>query len=268
MDAPNYDTWTHAHDLTLVFLALAYSTDSKLSNDEVDAISDIIARWRPEASRPEVHEIVLESIAAYLQSDAEEEVVRSVRSLEKALTIDKRREALEDAMRIAEADGILLNSEQNILSIVASIWDIRATRDRLLEETLVEIEARPEWTILHDIAFLFIVMAHGADGEVADEEIAVIVDRVSSWAPDMTDSQVREVVRAALTYYSGGAEAFDMEAAIDSIGHMLPRAQRLVVLDDLLAIAEADGDLRQAEKDIIETLSRAWHVDVRVSPLS
>jgi len=35
----------------------------------------------------------------------------------------------------------------------------------------------------------------------------------------------------------------------------------------LLAVAEADGDLRQAEKDILETLSRAWRVDVRVSPL-
>ena len=261
---PVNDTWTHAHDLTLVFLALAYSSDSTLTDSELDSISDALQRWRPEATREEIHEIVLESTAAFLESDAEEEVLRSVRALGEALSLEKRRQALEDAMRIAEADGILLNSEQNILSIIAAVWDIRATKDRLLSETLVDIEEHPEWSVLHDIAFLFIVMAHGADGELVDPEIAVMVERLSQWSPDLTESGVRAVLRSALEYYSTGPEAFDLEATVESVSDALPKAQRLVVLDDLMAIAEADGQFRTEEEEILETLSAAWRVDVRL----
>lgn len=262
---PVHDTWTHAHDLTLVFLALAYSSDATLTDSEVDSIAEALQRWRPDASRDEIHEIVLEATAAFLESDAEEEVLRSVRTLGEALSLEKRRQALEDAMRIAEADGILLNSEQNILSIIAAVWDIRATKERLLRETLVDIEEHPEWSVLHDIAFLFIVMAHGADGELLESEITVMVDRLSRWSPDLNEDGIRAVLRSALEYYAGGPESFDLEATIESVSDTLPRAQRLVVLDDLMAIAEADAPIRGEERDILETLSAAWRVDVRLS---
>ncbi|MDE2996806.1 MAG: TerB family tellurite resistance protein [Bacteroidota bacterium] len=125
-------SWTHIHDNALVFLALAYSSDADLSDSEVDTISEALRRWKPKATDREIHEVVMESAAIFFESDAEREVVLSVRTLGEALNIDQRRQVLEDVMRVAEADGVLLNAEQNLLSVLAGAWDIKATKDRLI----------------------------------------------------------------------------------------------------------------------------------------
>lgn len=258
-------SWTHFHDMALVFLSLAYSTDANLSDEEVDAISAALKKWRPSLSDHEVHEIVLEAASVFFGSDAEKEFVHSVRALGEALTIEHRRDVLEDVVKIAEADGILLNSEQNLLSILASAWDIKATKDRLIDETSARLEGDSEWSVLHDIALMYLIMGHSSDGELSSVEIQAMVNRLGEWEPDLKEEAVREIIRTALVYYGQSPDAADIGDSISAIREALRRSQRLIILDDLITIAKADGAVTDAERDIVESLSAAWHIDVRIA---
>jgi len=259
------ESWTHIHDIALVFLTLAYSTDSNLSDEEVDAISAAVRKWKPELSDQDVHEIVLEAASVFFESDAEKEFVQSVRAIGEALSVEQRRDVLEDVMRIAEADGVLLNSEQNLLSILASAWDIKATKERLLDETSARLENDPEWSVMHDIALMYIIMGHSADGDLADAEIKAMIDRLGEWEPDLSEEDLRGILRTALQYYGQSPDKEDIQDSIRAIKEALRRSQRLIVLDDLITIAKSDGDVTDAEREIAESLSAAWHIDVRIA---
>jgi uncharacterized tellurite resistance protein B-like protein len=264
MQTPS-DSWTHTHDIALVFLALVYSADATLSDEEVDAISAALQSWKPESTQQEINEIVLEAASVFFESDAENEVVQSVKSLGDTFETDKRQQLLEDAMRIAEADGVLLNSEQNVLSVLAMAWDIKATKDRLLEETSARLESDPEWSVLHDIALMYIIMAHSTDGELSEIEIQTMIDRLGEWEPDLTEETLRSILRTALHYYSQSPDRADIQDSVSAIKEALPRSQRLVILDDLITIARADGTVKEGEREIVESLSMAWNVDIRIA---
>lgn len=259
------ESWTHIHDVALVFLTLAYSTDAHLSDEEVDAISEAVRKWKPDLSDHDVHEIVLEAASVFFESDAEKEFVQSVRALGDAFKVEQRRDVLEDVMRIAEADGVLLNSEQNLLSILASAWDIKATKDRLVDETSARLENDPEWSVMHDIALMYLIMAHSSDGELVDVEIKAMLERLGEWEPDLSEEDLRGILRTALKYYGQSPDREDIQDSINSIKDALRRSQRLIILDDLITIAKSDGDVSDEERDIAESLSAAWHIDVRIA---
>jgi len=257
------DSWTHVHDMALVFLALAYSTDASLSDSEVDSISAALKTWKPDTKEHDIHEIVLEAASIFFESDPEKEVVQSVESLGLALSTEQKQQLLEDAMRVAEADGVLLNSELNILSILAAAWDIRATRDRLIEESTVRLESDPEWSVLHDIALMYIIMAHSTDGDLSEVEIASMIDRLGEWEPELDEQTIRSILRTALEYYSQSPDQDDIKDSVLAIKNALQRSQRLVVLDDLVTIARADGNVKVGEREIVESLSSAWDIGIR-----
>ena len=259
------ETWTHVHDIALVFLTLAYSTDSNLADEEVDAISAAIRKWKPDLTDQAIHEIVLESASVFFESDAEKEFVQSVRSLGEALKVEQRRDVLEDVMRVAEADGVLLNSEQNLLSVLAAAWDIKATKDRLVDETSARLENDPEWSVMHDIALMYLIMGHSADGNLSDVEIRTMINRLGEWEPDLDEEELRSILRRALQYYSQGPDAEDIQDSIQAIKDALRRSQRLIILDDLITIAKSDGDVTAEEREIAESLSAAWRIGVRIA---
>lgn len=259
------ESWTHVHDIALVFLALAYSADAHLSDEEVDTISAALGRWKPEASDHDIHEIVMEAASVFFESDAEKEVVLSVRTLGEALSLDQRRQVLEDVMRIAEADGVLLNAEQNLLSVLAGAWDIKATKDRLIEESTARMENDPDWSVMHDIALMYIIMGHSTDGDLTEEEIRAMIDRLGEWEPDLSEEQLRSILRTALQYYGQGPDKHDIHDSVTAIKESLSRSQRLIILDDLITIARADGEISDQEKDVLENLSNAWKIDIRIA---
>lgn len=259
------ESWTHVHDIALVFLALAYSTDAHLSDEEVDTISSALGRWKPQATDQDIHEMVMEAASVFFESDAEKEVVLSVRTLGEALTIEQRRQVLEDVMRVAEADGVLLDAEQNLLSVLAGAWDIKSTKDRLLEESTARLENDPEWSLMHDIGFMYIIMAHSTDGDLTEDEIQAMIGRLGEWEPDLTEEQLRAILRTALQYYGQGPEMQDIQDSVSAIKESFSRSQRLIILDDLITIARADGEISNQEKDVLENLSHAWAIDIRIA---
>ncbi len=262
---PNNEPWTRAHDLALVFLALAYGADEELSDEELATITDVLQGWREQFPADEVQEVVMEALAVYLEDEDDREVLRSIDALKAQLTPDERRRALEDLVRIAEADGVLLSTEQNLINRLADAWEIRGDGKRLIEQTTVSLEDEPAWSLLHDMGLMYLIVAHSSDNKISEGEIAAMIERLSDWQPELAKEEVRRVLREALAFYSEGPEPEALQGSVHTIRKMLPIVHRLVLLDDLAYIAQADGPISALEQEMLENLSQAWGVGVRVN---
>lgn len=262
MMAANKDTWTSTHDLGLIFIALAYGTDQVLADAELDAIVDALKRWNPDMSEESAKEVVMEAISVYIASDVSKEVVQSIHSLKRVLSEDARRRALEDVVRIAKSDGILLGSERSLISVLANAWQIKEAGG-MLNDTSLSAAGADGWTLMHDIALLYVAMAHGGDNQITEVEIGAMIDRMNQWQPELDEQGVRAILRRALKRYSDESTDKLVSATVAAVKTAFPVPQRLAVLDDLIHIAGVDGNLNRHEAGIIDSLSRAWDVEVR-----
>jgi tellurite resistance protein len=125
------------------------------------------------------------------------------------------------------------------------------------------VDERPIWSLLHDIAMLAIAVAHGSTGTLSGAELDRMVDRLRSWRMDLDDDDVRGILRTAIAAYRDGDLKDEIQRSARSIKERLPHAMRLIVIDDIIAVAEADGPMNAAERDMIGSLAQAWHVGVR-----
>ena len=258
------ETWTRTHDLALVYVALAYGTDNALSDEEVETIIGTLQKWESSLTRENVQEIVLEAMAIYMQENASIEVTRTIRTLSQTLSEDERKQALEDVVDIAEADGVLLTSESSLITSLAEIWGVKAEAQSLLEQTTATVADDPSWSLLHDMSLICIILAHSTDNDLANSEIAAILERLHHWQPDLNEDGLRKVVSEALNFYSSQPDQEALEASMKAIKKTLPPIQRIAFLDDLTHIAHADGVLNDNEKEMINTLSEAWGVEVKL----
>lgn len=259
------DTWTHTHDLALIYVALAYGTDSELSEGELRILTEALADWRSDLSETEIHEVVLEAVAVFLEGNPRVEVVNSMQTLHAVLSEDQRHKALDDIIRIAEADGVLLNRERGMITFLASIWEMKATGQRLIQEMSVPEEQLPSWSLLHDISLVYVVMAHSTDNDLSEPEIGAILERLSEWQPDLDENSTRRVMGDVLNFYASEPDEERLRSSVAAIKAALPMMQRLVLLNDLVYIAEADGAFTHHEKEMLASLSAAWDIPVRLN---
>jgi uncharacterized tellurite resistance protein B-like protein len=260
------NAWTPTHDLALIYVALAYGTDHELSDNELDAITGALREWNPEADEVDVQEIVMEAATIFLEGDAGEEVSRSIETLSGQLNDDERRRALTDVMNIAEADGVVLEREQGLISRVADAWSLKRLGKELISDTDAVVQSHGEdWGLINELAFLYLVIAHSSDNQLKEAEIEVILERLQEWQPDLDAEEAEDVVRNSLQVYAEGPPEELVRESMTTLKRALPDVQRLAVLDDLHCIARADGDLTDNERDLITSLARAWDVNVRLN---
>lgn len=265
------DSWTTAHDLSLVYVALAYGTDHDLTDDELNVIVERLSRWNPPSAALEeegkrVQKIVTEAMNVYLDGEEDgREVADSVEKLGRELDTEERRHALEDAMRIAEADGVLLSSEQNLITALADAWDLREVGEQLLGESPMEVEAGQEWSLLHDLGLVYVVVAHATDEELSEAEIQAILGWMQEWHEEISEDEAREVLREVLGFYSEQPPGEALEASMRAIKETLPVVQRLVALEDLMSLASVEGNYNQHKREMIEDLADAWEVPIRTN---
>lgn len=263
---PTDNAWTPTHDLALLYVALAYGTDHELSQEELSAITNAIGQWVTMPEPGTINEIVLEAATAFIELDAEQEVRRAVRVLKDELEASERRRALEDVMRIAEADGVLLERERGFISMVAEAWSLKTLGQELIDRTTAVVQDEgEEWGLIYDVAILFIIVTHSADDELNAREIDAIVERLSQWQPELDEEGVRDVVREALQVYAEGIDQPALTDIVNTVKQALPEVQRLAILDDLYYVAGADGTVTEEERGLITNLAEAWDVAIRLN---
>ena len=259
--------WTTPHNLALIYIALAYGTDHDLQEEEMATLTDALREWTAMPSDAHVQEVVMEAATAFLEGDARAEVRRSIDRLGEQLTATERRRALRDVMDIAEADGVLLEREQGLIHILAEAWSLKQLSEELLADSTVAVQQKGEdWGLIHELAFIYIVVAHSSDNELSNAEIDVILDRLHEWQPQRSEDEVREAFRRSLQVYADEPDQELIQASVETLKEALPVVQRLTVLDDLNTVAHADeGTLTRNERELIMHLARAWDINVRLN---
>lgn len=261
------DTWTPTHDLALIYISLAYGTDHELSDDELSTITGALESWATIPQETHVQEVVMEAATAFLEGDSRAELRRSIDRLAGELSGDQRRHALRDVIRIAEADGVLLEREQGLIHVLAEAWSLKRLSEELLSDTEAIVQRRGEdWGLIHEVAFVYVIVAHSTGDALNADEIDVILERLQEWQPDLSEEEARDVLRVALQVY-GEEETIEelIHDSVETLKKALPDVQRLAVLDDMHCIAQADGDLTDEEREMITFLARAWDVNVRLN---
>lgn len=119
--------------------------------------------------------------------------------------------------------------------------------------------------LLHDMALLYLGLAHGADGDLDPEETHEIAAKLRRWQPDKDPALIDHVIREASLTYLNGANAARVEEAVDTLRDALPEALRQDVLRDLADIARADGTVLSGESDFIRSLAHAWSLNYTTS---
>jgi uncharacterized tellurite resistance protein B-like protein len=259
------DTWSTAHDLALIYIALAYGTDYQLSDEELDTITSTLQGWRSDLDRESIQEVVVEAMTVFLEDDPEKEVVNSMQTLKQVLSSEDQQRVLREIMHIAEADGVLLRTERSLIAVLADLWEVRAAAENLVKQSTVSVESAPFWSLLHDMGLMYLVVSHSTDNNLETSEISAMVERMLQWEPTFSEDEARTLLREVLQFYAEGPDELALQRSVYTIRDTLPMLQRLALLDDLVYIAEADGDFTQHEKDMILTLSRAWNVAVRLN---
>lgn len=260
------DSWTREHDLALVYIAFAFGAAEELDNNALAIVTDVLQDWRADFPPDLAQDVVMEAVDAYIGDASESMLEAAVSVLGEALSPDERLRALEHILRIVKVDDLLVSFETYLIQKLAASWKIRATAKRLLMESTSTVALAPEWTLLHDIALLYVVLAHAGDGDLTPPELELMQDRLADWQPDMPREAIRSVLSTAMTWYQQGPNLNLLQRTVASMRDKMPAMHRLLLLDDMLHIAEADGDLAAHEKELIQNFSEAW--GVRMLPTS
>lgn len=232
----------------------------------MSAITEALREWTVIPNDAHIQEVVMEAATAFLERDARAEVRRSIDELRDDLSFEERRQALQDVVRIAEADGVLLEREQGLIHVLADAWSLKQLSEELVEDTSAVVQRKEEdWGLIHELAFLYIVVAHSSNNDLSSDEIDVMLDRLHEWQPKRSREEIREVFRRALQVYADEPEQSLIQESVEALKDVLPLVQRLTVLDDLNTVAHAEGRLTRNERDLIMHLARAWDINVRLN---
>jgi len=259
------DDWTTTHDLAVVYIALAYGTDHELSDEELRVLTEALQAWANREA-PAIREVIVEAATLFVDRDAEAEVQRAMQELRSALSPQERRNTVRHLVRIAEADGVLLEREQGFIHTLAEAWSLKKLSEELLEDTSAVVQRRGEnWGLIHELAFLYVLVGHNADEDLSADTIDVMKERLHEWQSDLSAEQVREVVRRALQVYANDPGEDLIHDSVQALKEALPIVQRLTVLDDLHIVARAGGTLTRTDRELITSLAQAWDLNVRLN---
>lgn len=249
-------------NLTFLYLAMAHSTDNYLSDIEMETIIDRLQARFDQFDRQELQGVAMEALAYYQGSkNAMETATQAMMALRNMFSPEELEMILEDLMQIARADGIVLDDERGFLAGLAECWGIVLPGEKeVIDRASAYRLDRSRWTVLHHLAFIYLVLAHGTDNELDSQEERIMLKKLQEWQPRLTEDDVRSVYEAAKERYARGPDESALNESIRVIRTQLPEEQRMVALNDLIQIANADGFFLDDEEDLINNLMNALGV--------
>lgn len=245
-----------------LYVGVAVAPDEDLSDDEVRRITALleerfVATMGQEGSRYVIAEALHRILTA--KDDLGVVLHETTKALGRLLQRDDLSGILSDLAGVARADGVVLSRERDFISTVARAWNLDAPVVSQSHET--SSLPRDEWTPLHDLTLIFLVLAHGTDDDLSKNEVDLMIRKLEEWLPDLSSSRIREILRSAMNRYADGLDEAGIRRAIASVRDSMPAQQRMAALHDLIQIANADGVFLDVEEDLINNLLAEWEVD-------
>jgi hypothetical protein len=119
------------------------------------------------------------------------------------------------------------------------------------------------WSKTHELAYLYLALAHGADQDLAKSEKKTIVQKVEAWDPLIGHQGALDLLnQVAKTYMADrkSGDASRTRAAIRRLKGAMSKDELSRALTDLVELAQADGVILDAEWDFIDDAKKAWGV--------
>lgn len=117
-------SWGVLHHLAYIFLVLAHSTDNDLSDTELQVMYNKLREWEPTVSPDDVERVLEEAMSAYSKGRDADRLETAIRSVRDKLPRKQRMAALNDLVKIANADGVFLDDEEDLINHLLSEWDV------------------------------------------------------------------------------------------------------------------------------------------------
>lgn len=115
--------------LAFLYLVLAHAPDHELSAEERLLILKKLRQWRPALDEGQVRAVLDQAMERYAHGPDPGRLAESVEALKMALPEAQRRAALRDLVQIANADGVFLDSEEDLLNDLVAAWNLDAYAD-------------------------------------------------------------------------------------------------------------------------------------------
>jgi len=125
----------------------------------------------------------------------------------------------------------------------------------------MEVPQSHEWSLLHDLALLYLAFVHGSDAKIAPNELEVMGLKLKDWRPEAGGSDIQRITDQVMLVYVSESGHQMLEASLVSLQQHLGRSQRIAILNDLAELASADGMLAPGEVSFIKQLAHQWGVD-------
>ena len=118
-----------------------------------------------------------------------------------------------------------------------------------------------EWSVLHDVALLYLALAHGTDLDIDPTEQITMMEKIKTGYPDIGPWRARQILQEVMLTYLGEHSRQMVEAAMASIKASMSKEERIGVLNDLAELATADGTIVPGEVSFIRQLASYWEVE-------
>ena len=252
-------------DIATLCLAAAMTLDGYLSDSELMRIEEILHRHEGASDGRSLHTVIADVLDRMTGEGVSptELVDTTAERLRTRLTPIQKSMVLDDLREVARADGIVLQEERAFIENLARRWEVASPDD--LTPDGGEPASHAEWTALHDLALIYLVLAHGTDNDLSRNEVQVMLRKLQEWQPGVTEGIIREVLRDAMDRYAEGPGHERIRRSIRNVREAMPEDQRMAALNDLIQIANADGVFLDDEEDLINDLVAEWEVDPYVT---
>ena len=117
-----------------------------------------------------------------------------------------------------------------------------------------------EFSIGTILAYLYMIFAH-MDGEFSEEEGDVITEKVTEWSGDVIDGLIDTLAGAEWAIETlGNGTALETVTNVCAALSATEGLNKKEIINDLIAIAKADGNYDEIEKGFVKTLEENWEV--------
>jgi uncharacterized tellurite resistance protein B-like protein len=263
----------HSHqdivnDLALIYLAFAHGTDGELSDAEVGMIAERLLDWQEDGGREAIVASVRTALRTYNEADDDAPLQAAIDSIGMSVSREVRAFILDDLMDIALADDVFRNAESDFIKRLSDRWDVRPSEEIGATDDFTILDKGDidgGWTPIHDLALVYLTVAHRPDRDLSIEEVEAITRKLSEWMPEKNDSEIFLIVQGAMNIYGDGADETTLHESIEALRRYVPEHQRVALIEDLEYVAKADGVVLDEERSLIEGLREALGVAKRAA---
>ena len=118
------------------------------------------------------------------------------------------------------------------------------------------------WTLAHDVALVYLSLVHGADAHLAEAESEASMRHLRAWFPNISGDDLTCLAEETMRVYMSEERGAMVQTAVETVRQSLKKREHVGLLNDLAALAHADGVLHPGEVAFIQRF--AAYLGVRI----